>query len=160
MNTALHTLFVDELQDMYDAEQQLTKALPKLAEAAETPELRQAFQSHLKETEGHVSRLEEVFKSLDEKPKTKKCQGIAGIITEGEKILKEQKDSQALDAALIAGAQKAEHYEIASYGTLCNWATIMDHKDALELLQQNLAEEKAADQHLTELAETANQSAT
>ena len=157
MNTALHELFVDELQDIYDAEQQLAKALPKLAKAAENDELRQAFESHLRETEEHVNRLEQVFDSIDEKPKRKKCQGIAGIITEGEKMLKEQKDCESSDAALIAGAQKAEHYEIASYGTLCNWASIMDHQSAFELLKQNLAEEMQADQHLTEIAETVNQ---
>jgi ferritin-like metal-binding protein YciE len=156
MNTALHNLFVDELQDIYDAEQQLVEALPKLAKAAETDELREAFESHLKETEGHVSRLEQVFESLNEKPKRKKCHGIAGIINEGEKALKEQKDSEALDAALIAGAQKAEHYEIATYGTLCNWADLMDHQDAFELLQQNLDEEKEADRLLSEIAESVN----
>jgi ferritin-like metal-binding protein YciE len=156
MNTALHKLFVNELQDTYDAEHQLIKALPNLAKAAGTNELRQAFESHLKETKEQASRLEKVFAAIDEEPRRKPCQGMAGIIAEGERTLQEQKGSEALDAALIATAQKAEHYEIASYGCLFTWAELMDHRSEAELLKETLDEEKKADQHLTQVAEAAN----
>ncbi len=152
MNNGLHELFLDELADMYSAEQQLTKALPKLAKAAESDELREAFEMHLKETENHVSRLDQVFQSLDESPKRKKCKGIEGIIAEGEEVMSQHKQSEELNAALICAAQKTEHYEVASYGSLCAWAKRMGHTEALSLLKENLAEEKAADQKLTQLA--------
>jgi len=152
MDSELHELFLDELADMYQGEHQLTKALPKLAKAAESDELKRAFQSHLEETENHISRLEQVFASLNEKPKSKKCRGMQGIIEESEEMMKEQKDSTALDATLISSAQKAEHYEIASYGTLAAWAEQMGHEDALRLLKETLSEEKASDEKLSELA--------
>jgi ferritin-like metal-binding protein YciE len=152
MNNGLHTLFLDELADIYNAEQQLTKALPKLADAAQNPELREALQSHLEETETHISRLEQVFESLDESPKKKKCKGMEGIIEEGKEVLSEHKRTPELDAGLISAAQRVEHYEIAVYGCLCTWAEQMGHEPALSLLKETLAEEKAADEKLTEIA--------
>jgi ferritin-like metal-binding protein YciE len=149
----LHDALIDELRDAYDAEKQLTKALPKLAKAAASDELREAFESHLEETRGHVERLEQVFASLDEKVRGKHCDGIAGIIEEGKAVMEEDLDEQAMDACLIAAGQRAEHYEMAAYGTLVAWATAMGHTEAAELLQQNLDEEKAADEKLTALAE-------
>ena len=149
----LHEVFLEELKDVYDAEKQLTKALPKLAKAARSQQLKQAFEHHLEETEEHVQRLERVFESLDEKAKGKRCKGIAGIIEEGESVIKEDFNGSAMDAALIAGGQRAEHYEIAAYGTLAAWARAMGHTDAADLLEQTLEEEKAADQKLNQIAE-------
>jgi len=149
----LHDAFVDELRDTYDAEKQLIKALPKLAKAATSPELRAAFEAHLEETRGQVERLESVFASLDEKVKGKHCDGIAGIIEEGKSIMEEEFDDATMDACLIAAGQRAEHYEMAAYGTLVAWAKIMGHDEAAELLEQNLEEEKAADEKLSALAE-------
>jgi ferritin-like metal-binding protein YciE len=159
-NDALHELFLDELADIYSAEKQLTKALPKMAKAAQSPELKEAFESHLEETENQISRLEQATKVLGETLKRKKCKGMEGLLEEGKEMMEEKDDSAALDAALIASAQKVEHYEIASYGTICTWAEMMGHSEALELLKQNLSEEKAADEKLTGIAEsTANQEA-
>jgi len=149
----LHTAFIDELRDSYDAEKQLTKALPKLAKAASNPQLRRAFESHLKETEGHVERLEQVFESLNEKVRGKHCDGIAGIIEEGKSVMDEDFDETTMDACLIASGQRAEHYEMAAYGTLIAWAEAMGHTEAAKLLQQTLNEEKAADKKLSALAE-------
>ena len=154
MNNDLHELFLDELADVYSAEQQLTKALPKLAKTAKNDELREAFEQHLEETENHVARLDQVFESLGESMKRKKCKGMEGLIEEGEEVISEQKNSNALDAGLIISAQKVEHYEIAAYGSLCCWAEQMGHNDALELLRQTLEEEKAADEKLTGIAES------
>ena len=149
----LHEAFIDELRDTYDAEKQLIKALPKMAKAAESNELRTAFENHLKETHGHVDRLEQVFGSLDEKVRGKHCDGIAGIIEEGKAIMGEDFEGTTLDACLIAAAQRAEHYEMAAYGTLAAWARAMGHTQAAGLLEQILEEEKAADEKLTTLAE-------
>jgi ferritin-like metal-binding protein YciE len=149
----LHDAFIDELRDTYDAEKQLTKALPKLAKAASDPKLRQAFESHLKETQAQIGRLEQVFESLDEKVRGKHCDGIAGIIEEGKSIMEEAFDKATMDACLIAAGQRAEHYEIAAYGTLVAWAQAMGHTEAARLLQQTLDEEKAADTKLSSLAE-------
>ena len=149
----LHDAFIDELRDTYDAEKQLTKALPKLAKAASNPKLRQAFENHLKETEGQISRLEQVFETLDEKVRGKHCDGIAGIIEEGKSIMEEDFDDTTMDACLIAAGQRAEHYEMAAYGTLVAWAQAMGHTEAAKLLQQTLDEEKAADKKLSSLAE-------
>ena len=149
----LHDAFIDELRDLYDAEKQLTKALPKLAKAATKPELRTAFEEHLEETRGHVDRLEEVFGSLDEKVRGKHCDGIAGIIDEGKNIMEEDFDEATMDACLIAAGQRTEHYEMAAYGTLVAWARAMGHDEAADLLQQTLDEEKAADEKLSSLAE-------
>ena len=150
----LHDAFIDELRDTYDAEKQLTKALPKLAKASSSPELRQAFEMHLEETQGQVERLERVFESLDEKPRGKHCEGIAGIIEEGKAIMGEDFDDDTMDACLIAAGQRAEHYEMAAYGTLVAWAQAMGHTEAAELLQETLDEEKAADKKLSDLAES------
>jgi len=149
----LHDAFIDELRDTYDAERQVTKALTKLAKAATAPELRQAFEMHLEETQGQIARLEQVFASLDEKVRGKHCEGMAGIIEEGKSIMEEDFDETTMDACLIAAGQRAEHYEIAAYGTLVAWATAMGHSEAAELLQENLDEEKAADVKLSSLAE-------
>ncbi len=150
----LHDAFLDELRDTYDAEKQLTKALPKLAKASTSPQLRAAFESHLEETRGHVDRLEQVFESLDEKVRGKHCDGIAGIIEEGKSIMEEDFDEATMDAVLIAAGQRAEHYEMAAYGTLLAWARDMGHTEAARLLEQTLEEEKAADAKLTSLAES------
>jgi len=156
----LHDAFIAELRDTYDAEKQLTKALPKLAKASSSPKLRQAFESHLQETLGQIARLEKVFASLDEKVRGKHCDGIAGIIEEGKSIMEEDFDEATMDACLIAGGQRAEHYEMAAYGTLVAWAQALGHSEAATLLQQTLDEEKAADQKLSGLAESGiNQSA-
>jgi len=156
----LHDAFIDELRDTYDAEKQLTKALPKLAKAAANPKLRQAFETHLEETRGQIDRLEQVFESLDERVRGKHCDGIAGIIEEGKSIMEEDFDETTMDACLIAAGQRAEHYEMAAYGTLVAWAQAMGHADAAKLLQQTLEEEKAADKKLSSLAEGGiNQSA-
>src|SRR5262245_8423017 len=149
----LHEAFVEELRDTYDAEKQLTKALPKLAKAASSPQLRAAFETHLEETRGHVERLEQVFESIDEKVKGKHCEGIAGIIEEGKSVMEEDFEESTKDAVLIAAGQRAEHYEMAAYGTLVAWARGMGHNKAAELLQETLDEEKAADEKLTSLAE-------
>jgi len=160
MDNELHELFLEELADMLHAEHQLTKALPKMIKVTEAEELRTALENHLEETNGHVSRLEQVFQSLDEKVKTKTCRGMKGILDEGEELVKDTKHTSALDAAVISAGQKVEHYEIASYGTLIAWAEQMGHAQAVQLLQQNLEEEKAADGRLTEIAlSVANQKA-
>jgi ferritin-like metal-binding protein YciE len=150
----LHDAFLDELRDAYDAEKQLVKALPKMAKAASSPELRSAFESHLEETRGHVAKLEDVFASLDEKVRGKHCDGIAGIIEEGKSVMEEDFSDTTMDACLIAGGQRAEHYEMAAYGTLVAWARVMGHAEAETLLDQILAEEKAADEKLTAIAES------
>jgi len=151
--STFHDAFIDELRDTYDAERQLTKALAKLAKAATSPDLREAFETHLEETKGQIERLEEVFEGLDEKVRGKHCEGIAGIIEEGKALLEEDFDDATLDAGLIAAGQRAEHYEIAAYGTLVAWAKTMGHTDAATLLQENLDEEKAANEKLSQLAE-------
>src|SRR5918994_2500931 len=150
----LHDAFIDELHDTYDAEKQLTKALAKLAKASSNPKLRQAFESHLEETQGQIERLEEVFESLDEKVRGKHCEGIAGIIEEGKSIMEEDFDETTMDACLVAAAQRAEHYEMAAYGTLVAWARAMGHDEAADLLQQTLDEEKATDEKLSAIAES------
>src|SRR6187549_339464 len=149
----LHDAFIDELRDTYDAEKQLTKALPKMAKASTNPKLRQAFESHLKETQGQIARLEQVFEALDEKVRGKHCNGIEGIIEEGKAVMEEDFDGITMDACLIAAGQRAEHYEMAAYGTLVAWAEAMGHTEAAALLQQTLDQEKAADEKLTTLAE-------
>jgi len=151
--TTLHDAFLDELRDAYDAEKQLTKALPKMAKAASSPQLRKAFENHLKETQGQIGRLEKAFASLDEKARGKHCDGIEGIIEEGQSVMEEDFDETTMDACLIAAGQRAEHYEMAAYGTLVAWAKAMGHSEAASLLQQTLDEEKAADAKLSALAE-------
>jgi ferritin-like metal-binding protein YciE len=149
----LHDAFLDELRDAYDAEKQLTKALPKMAKAASSADLKEAFVTHLDETRGQIERLEQVFASLDEKVRGKHCDGIAGIIEEGKAVMEEDLDEATMDACLIAGGQRAEHYEMAAYGTLVAWARAMGHAEAADLLQETLDEEKAADEKLSSLAE-------
>ncbi len=149
----LHDAFIDELRDTYDAERQLTKALPKMSRAAASKELRTAFDAHLEETRGQIDRLEEVFAKLDEKVRGKHCDGMAGIIEEGRTLMEEDFSEVTMDAVLIAAAQRVEHYEIAAYGTLISWAQAMGHSDVIDLLQKNLDEEKAADEKLTTIAE-------
>ena len=148
----LHELFVDELRDIYDAEKQLTKALPKMAKACDSEDLRAAFEEHLEITRMQVDRLEEVFKSLGIAARGKPCEGMKGLIEEGQEMMEELEQGATLDAALIASAQKVEHYEIASYGTLATFAEIMGHQDAKDLLGQTLDEEKEADEKLTQVA--------
>jgi len=153
MNT-LQDLFLDSLADMYYAENQLVKALPKMAKAATHDDLREAIETHLTETEGHVQKLEEVFEQFGEKPHSKKCPAIVGIIKEAEEILSENKKSPTINAAIIYAAQKAEHYEIASYGTLREWARHLAKDQAADLINEILDQEKAADEKLTQLAQT------
>jgi ferritin-like metal-binding protein YciE len=149
----LHDLFLDELRDLYDAEKQLTKALPKLAKGSTSADLRSAIESHLEETRGHVDRLERAFQLLDERARGKHCAGIAGIVEEGSDLLAEDLDERVMDAGIIAGAQRAEHYEMAAYGSVIAWAKAMGHDEVASLLAETLEEEKAADAKLTALAE-------
>lgn len=155
----LKELYFDELRDIYDAENEIVKALPKLAEAAASPQLRAAFEHHLQETKQHVTRLEDVFRGLGEKPKAKKCDGVRGILQEGEELISEKGDRAVRDAGLIAGAQRVEHYEMAVYGSLRTWAGQLGDTRAVELLSETLNEEKEADHKLTEIAGTANRQA-
>ena len=150
---SLHELYIDELKDLYDAEKQLTKALPKMAKAASDRDLVKAFTKHEKQTRGHVERLERIFNDLGKSPRGKKCVGMAGLIEEGEELIKEKPDPDVLDAGLISKAQHVEHYEIAGYGTVKAWAEKMGHEEHVRLLEQTLEEEKEADESLTELAE-------
>jgi ferritin-like metal-binding protein YciE len=147
----LRETFIEELKDLYDAEKQMVKALPKMAKAAKHEDLREAFEMHLQETEEHVRRLEEVFSIMGESVKGKKCKAMNGLVEEGEDLIEEEEG----DAALICAAQKVEHYEIASYGSLESWARLMEQEDAANLLEETLEEEKVADEKLTEIAETA-----
>jgi ferritin-like metal-binding protein YciE len=150
----LEQLFLDSLADAYYAEKQLTKALPKMAKAATHEDLREAFESHLAETEGHMQKCERVFELCDESPWSKRCPAIIGIIKEGEEMISDNKKNPTINAALIAAAQKAEHYEIATYGSLRDWAKQLQNEEAATILDQILSEEKAADQKLTELAKS------
>jgi ferritin-like metal-binding protein YciE len=151
--TSLDELFVHELQDTYHAESQILKALPKMAQAASHPELKRAFEAHLKETHLHIRRLERVFTLLGLPAIGTPCDGMAGLLKEGEKITKEDAEPEVLDAALIAAAQRVEHYEIASYGCLCTYAEMLGYDTAHALLGKTLDEEETTDMTLTELAE-------
>jgi ferritin-like metal-binding protein YciE len=148
-------LFVNQIEDLYDAENRLTKALPKMAEAANSSQLKQAFQSHLTETEGHVSRLEQIFREINLEPTRETCEAMKGLIAEGEEMIKAHGDPNVKDAALIAAAQRVEHYEMAGYGTARAFAMRLGLTPAVNLLEQTLQEEKAADQKLTMIAESA-----
>lgn len=160
MDTFLHQLFLEQLADMSNAEQQLIKALPKMAKTAQSDELREAFEAHLAETENHADRLEEVALKLGETLKNEKCKAMKGLVAEAEELAGDYEDTPSIDAALIAAAQKVEHYEIATYGTLCAWAEKMGHTEAVSILKKTLEEEKAADEKLSEIAENlANSSA-
>jgi len=147
-------LFLAQIKDLYDAEKQLVKALPKMAKAASSQELRQGFQEHLDQTKGHVSRLEQIFDQLGQKASGTKCEGMAGLIDEGEEIVDEIEQSPLRDAGLIGEAQKVEHYEIAAYGIVKTFARMLGHGQAVTLLEQTLNEEKQTDQKLTQLAES------
>ena len=150
---SLQSLFLNELKDVYHAEKQLLRALPRMAKAASHPELRQAFTNHLRETEGQVQRLERVFKELGQAPRGKKCEGMAGLVEEGKEIMEEDGEPAVIDAALISAAQRVEHYEIAAYGCLRTYAQLLGLSAAARLLEQNLKEEEAADEKLNALAE-------
>ena len=148
----MNDLFLDTLKDIYFAEKQITKALPKMAKKAGIPKLKQAFEKHLTETEGQIERLEEIFQMLDVKPAAKKCPGILGILEEGSEVMQEAEDKDVRDAAMIAAAQAVEHYEITRYGSLATWAEQLGMREAKDLLGQTLDEEKATDEALSELA--------
>ena len=149
----LKTLYINELRDLYNAENQLVKALPKMAKAASSEELKEAFQKHLEQTETHVERLEEVFEEIGEKPKGKTCKAMKGLIEEGSEILHEDGEESVIDAGIIVAAQKVEHYEIASYGSVRTFAQLLGKNRSAELLQTTLAEESEANELLNKLAE-------
>jgi ferritin-like metal-binding protein YciE len=149
----LQDLLVHELKDLYSAERQLVQALPKMAKAASSDELRSAFENHLAQTEEQVTRIETIMESFGESPKGQKCAGMEGLLEEGKNFRKEVADVDVMDAGIIAAAQKVEHYEIASYGTVCEYARVLGHTEALQLLEQTLEEEKTADELLSKLAE-------
>ena len=155
-NDAMRELYVAELRDLYNAETQLTKALPKMAKAASSPELRQAFEEHLRQTSEQVSRLEQIFEMLDEKPTGKKCLGMEGLVKEGAETMKEDYEGHVMDAAIIGAAQRVEHYEIAGYGTVREFAELLGEDDHVSLLEETLEEEKETDEKLTQLAEQIN----
>ncbi len=153
---SLRGLYVDELRDLYSAEKQLTKALPKMAKAASSEELRNGFTEHLEQTRGHVERLEQIFEALGERSGGKKCAGMEGLVEEGSEVMGEDFEGDVMDAALIGAAQRVEHYEIAAYGTVCAFAELLGEKEHLGLLQQTLDEEKQTDEKLTELSQEIN----
>jgi ferritin-like metal-binding protein YciE len=153
---SLQDLYVEQLRDLYDAENQLIKALPKMAEAANSEDLREGFEEHLEQTRGHVQRLETIFAKLGEKPKGEKCKGMEGLVKEGSEVLDEDMDELVKDAAIIAAAQRVEHYEIAGYGAVRTFANLLGDREAALLLQQTLDEEKETDQQLSQLAEDIN----
>lgn len=150
---SLDDLFVEELRDLYNAENQLVKALPKMAEAASSPDLRNALEEHLTQTKSQVERLNKVFQMLDVPTRGKECVGMKGIIEEGKEVLKEKASPAVKDAQIITAAQKTEHYEIASYGSVCTFADQLGYRDEADLLKQTLKEEKQADEKLTKIAE-------
>lgn len=155
----LKELYIDELKDLYNAETQLVKALPKMAKAASSDELRQGFEDHLEQTKGHVERLEKIFESLDESPKGKKCAGMEGLIKEGSEVIDEDYEGAVMDAGLIGAAQRVEHYEIAGYGTATEFARLLGEDEHVSLLTETLDEEKETDEKLTELAKQINSEA-
>jgi ferritin-like metal-binding protein YciE len=152
-NDSLRALYIDELRDLYNAETQLVKALPKMAKAASNDELREAFEDHLRQTSEHVSRLEQIFDQLDEKPSGKKCMGMEGLVKEGSETMGEDYSEAVMDSAIIGAAQRVEHYEMAGYGTVRALAELLGENDHVSLLEQTLEEEKEADEKLTELAQ-------
>jgi ferritin-like metal-binding protein YciE len=152
----LKDLYVDELKDLFNAENQLLKTLPKMAKAASSEELKQGFEEHLEQTRGHVERLEQIFNSLEESPKGKKCMGMEGLVKEGSEVMDEDFDGALMDAALIGAAQRVEHYEIAAYGTVAEFAGILGETEHKTLLEETLQEEKDTDEKLTQLAKQIN----
>jgi ferritin-like metal-binding protein YciE len=155
-NDGLKDLYIDELKDLYSAENQLLKTLPKMAKAASSDELRDGFTEHLEQTRGHVERLEQIFKSLDASPKGKKCMGMEGLVKEGSEVMEEDFEQAVMDAALIGAAQRVEHYEIAAYGTVSEFARILGENRHVSLLEATLQEEKETDERLTSLAKEIN----
>jgi ferritin-like metal-binding protein YciE len=155
----IEKLFVEELKDLYSAESQITKALPKLAKAASSQELQSAFEQHLEETEGQIRRLEQVFEILGASPKGKTCNGMKGILSEGSEAIEETEEGDVRDAALISGAQRVEHYEMAAYGAVRSYAERLKQKQIAQLLEETLEEEKAADKKLTDISKKVNQQA-
>ena len=151
---SLEELLQEELKDIYDAEKQLTKALPKLAKKASSPELKSAFEEHLRQTEQHMERLEQVFEQMEMPARGKKCEGMKHLISEGEDMIGDAEDDATRDALMIAAAQKVEHYEIAAYGTLRTWANILGRNEVAGMLEETLDEEKETDERLTEIAES------
>jgi ferritin-like metal-binding protein YciE len=155
-NQGLKELYIEELKDLYSAETQLVKALPKLARAATSEELRRGFEDHLEQTKGHVERLQKILDMLEESPKGKKCKGMEGLIEEGSEVTEEDYEGSLLDAALIGAAQRVEHYEIAGYGTVRSFAETLGETEHVSLLNETLEEEKETDEKLTELATQIN----
>jgi ferritin-like metal-binding protein YciE len=155
-NEGLKELYIDELKDLYSAENQLVKALPKMAKAASSEELRAGFEEHLEQTNGHVQRLEQIFEMLNESPKGKKCKAMEGLVEEGSEVMKEDFEDALLDAALIGAAQRVEHYEIAAYGTVRAFAEELGESDQASLLEETLEEEKETDEKLSQLAKQIN----
>jgi ferritin-like metal-binding protein YciE len=151
---SLQSLFLEELKDVYHAEKQLVKALPRLAKSANSPELKEAITAHLGETEGHVERIERIFQDLGQAARGKRCKGMEGLLEEGKEVMEEEGEPAVIDAALIAGAQRVEHYEIAAYGCLRAYAQLLGYDNAVKLLSETLAEEEAADQKLNAIAES------
>lgn len=151
---SMEDLFIHELKDLYSAETQIVKALPKMVKAASSEELQNAFTEHLEQTKGQVKRLEEIFEDLGVSARGVKCKGMAGLLEEGKEVIDEEADSRVKDAALIAAAQRVEHYEIAAYGTVRAFALLLDHKNAADLLEQTLDEEADTDKKLSQLAES------
>lgn len=150
---SLYDLFVDELKDLYSAERQLIKALPRMMKGSTSDELRTAFENHLQQTEGHVERLEQIFERLEESPRGKKCKAMEGLVEEGEEALDHEGESDVLDAGIIGAAQRVEHYEMAAYGTACAHAKALGYEDLASILTQTLQEEEEADRLLTQIAE-------
>jgi ferritin-like metal-binding protein YciE len=155
-HNALKEVYIAELKDLYDAENRLVKAIPKMAKAASSEKLRSGFEEHLEQTRGHVDRLKEILDAMGEKAGGKKCAGMTGIVKEGEEIMEEDFEGEVMDAALISAAQRVEHYEIAAYGCVRTWAELLGENEASALLEKTLEEEKETDQKLTELAEQIN----
>jgi ferritin-like metal-binding protein YciE len=153
---SLRDLYIDELKDLYNAETQLVKVLPKMAKAAANDQLRQAFEEHLRQTSEHVSRLEQIFETLGEKPSGKKCLGMEGLVKEGSETMKEDYPDEIKDAAIIGAAQRVEHYEMAGYGTVRAFAELLGETEHVSLLEETLTEEKLTDEKLTQLAEEIN----
>lgn len=153
---SLKDLMIDELKDLYSAENQILKALPKMIKKATSPDLKQGFEKHLKETQGHVERLEKIFRELDESPKGKKCKGMEGVIADGKELMEEDAEPEVMDAGLIGAAQHVEHYEMAGYGCVRTYAELLGLNNIAKVLQKTLDEEKATDEKLTELARNIN----
>jgi ferritin-like metal-binding protein YciE len=159
MQESLRKLYINELKDLYSAETQMVKALPKMAKAASNDQLRQAFEEHLRQTSEHVSRLEQIFEALDENPTGKKCLGMEGLVKEGAETMREDYEDKVKDAAIIGAAQRVEHYEIAGYGTVKAFAELLGEDEHVSLLKETLNEEKEADRKLNQIAEEINSSA-